>query len=246
MTRNNKKKIPNFMSNSKLEVSNSCYKNNDFIVGDTEDVLDIKNQYLIQTYFVTNDEFDSVKKVNDTKNLSCSSIVGDGEEEYLAGYCDYTIYPLIDIKIKGSGISDILKKNNHAPTGFFLIHDTTAIHRRDFDLYDNFFNFTKKKYLKKTIKITSKSICFAPLYDSEMSSIFYDHPMQSDGKKIIKPFEEFDKDKVKSFQKELNKLKKQKKRKEHGSIVKYTVDNGTYDVFRPEYKGGGLIFVLKK
>ena len=32
-------------------------------------VLDIKNQYLIQTYFVTNDEFDSVKKVNDIKNL---------------------------------------------------------------------------------------------------------------------------------------------------------------------------------
>tara|TARA_Y100001935_G_C17148610_1_gene429272 strand:+ start:598 stop:738 length:141 start_codon:yes stop_codon:yes gene_type:complete len=38
----------------------------------------------------------------------------------------------------------------------------------------------------------------------------------------------------------------QKKRMEHGSIVKYAVDNGTYDVYRPEYKGGGLIFVLKK
>ena len=83
------------------------------------------------------------------------------------------------------------------------------------------------------------------MYDSELIH-FYDHPMQSDGKRLIKPFEEFDKDGVKSFQEELNKLKKQKKKKEHGSIVKYTVDNGTYDVFRPEYNGGGLIFVLKK
>jgi len=240
------KKIPNFMSNSGLEVSNSCYKNNDFIIGDTENVLDIKNQYLIQTYSVTNDEFGSIEKVNKIKNLSCTRIVGDGEEDFLAGYCDYTIYPLIDIKIKGSGTRDILKKNNHAPIGFFLIHDTTAIHRRYFDLYDNFFNFTKKKYLKKSIKITSKSICFAPLSDSELHSLFYDHPMQSDGKRLIKSFEEFDKDKVKSFQKELNKLKKQKKRKEHGSIVKYTVDNGTYDVYGSEYNGGRLIFVLKK
>ena len=84
------------------------------------------------------------------------------------------------------------------------------------------------------------------MYDSELSSIFNDHPTKSDGDRIIKSFEDFDKDKVKSFQKELNKLKKQKKRKEPGSIVKYTVDNGTYDIFRPEYKGGGLIFVLKK
>jgi hypothetical protein len=239
------KKIPNFMSNSELEVSNSCYQNNDFVIGDTENVLDIKNQYLIHTYFATNDEFESIEKVNKIKNLSCASIVGDGEEEYLAGYCDYTIYPLIDIKIKGSGIRDILKKNNHAPTGFFLIHDTTEIDRRNFDLYDNFFNFIKKKYLKKSIKITSKSICFAPKYDSELIH-FYDHPMQSDGKRLVKPFEEFDKEGVKSFQEELNKLKKQKKRMEEGSIVKYTVDNGTYDVFRPEYNGGGLIFVLKK
>ena len=71
-------------------------------------------------------------------------------------------------------------------------------------------------------------------------------PIQSDGKRLVKPFEEFDKEGVKSFQEELNKLKKQKKRMEEGSIVKYTVDNGTYDVFRPEYNGGGLIFVLKK
>jgi len=246
MIRNNKKKIPNFISNSRLEVSNSCYKNNDFIIGDTEDVLDIKNQYLIQTYSAIYDEFEKIKKVNNIKNLSCAQIVGDGEDEYLAGYCDYTIYPLIEIKIKGSGIRDILKKNTTVATGFFLIHDTTAINRSYFDLYDNFFNFTKKQYLKKTIKINSKSICFAPLYDSELSSIFNDHPTKSDGDRIKKSFEDFDKDKVKSFQKELNKLKKQKKRKEPGSIVKYTVDNGTYDIFRPEYKGGGLIFVLKK
>ncbi len=234
------------MSNARLEVSNSCYKNSDFIIGDTENVLDIKNQYLIQTYGITNDEFGSIEKVNKIKNLSCARIVGGAEEQFIVGYCDFTIYLLIDIKIKGSGIRDILKKNNHAPTGFFLIDDTTAINRRHFDLYNNFFNFTKKKYLQKSIKITSKSICFAPLHDTELHSLFYDHPMQSDGKRLIKPFEEFDKDKVKSFQKELNKLKKQKKRKEDGSIVKYTVDNGTYDVYRPEYNGEGLIFVLKK
>ena len=95
MTRNNKKKIPNFISNSRLEISNSCYKNNDFIIGDTEDVLDIKNQYLIQTYSAIYDEFEKIKKVNNIKNLSCAQIVGDGEDEYLAGYCDYKIYPLI-------------------------------------------------------------------------------------------------------------------------------------------------------
>ena len=47
------KKIPNFLSNSSLEVSNTLYKCEDFIIGDSEKVLDIKNQYIIATYSLT-------------------------------------------------------------------------------------------------------------------------------------------------------------------------------------------------
>ena len=118
------------MSNSRLEVSNSTYKNNDLIIGDTEKVLDIKNQYLVETYIETCDEVLVIDKINKIKDLACAKITG----EEFDSYTDFHFYPLIDIKIKGSGINDILKKNNYAPTGFFCIHDSTNLHRRNFDL----------------------------------------------------------------------------------------------------------------
>ena len=237
-----KKKIPNFLSNSRLEVSNSTYKNNDLIIGDTEKVLDIKNQYLFETYFTTSDEFLVIKQINKIKDLACAKIIG---EEY-DDYCDFTIYPSIDIKIKGSGIRDILQKNNHPPTGFFCIHNSTDIHRRDFDISETFFKFTKKKYHTKSIKISSRSICFAPMFDMDLVRPF-DQPIKPDGKKDIKSFEEFDSDKIKLFQKELDKIKKKKNKKsEPNQIVKYFVDNGTYDVYNPIHNGDKLIFVLKK
>ena len=230
------------MSNRRLEVSTSLYKNNDLIIGDTQNVLDIKNQYLIETYFMTYDEFLVVDKINKIKDLACAKIVG----EEFDNYTDFTIYPLIDIKIKGSGIRDILQKNNHAPTGFFCIHNSTDISRVHFDLYDLFFKFTKKKYLTKSIKISSGSICFAPMFDMDLGRPF-DQPIEPDGKRDIKSFEEFDTDKIKLFQKELDKIKKKKNKKnEPNQIVKYIVDNGTYEVYNPTHNGDGLIFVLKK
>ena len=45
-----KKKIPNILSNQRQVVSNFLDRNEGLIIGDTEDVLDIKNQYLIETY----------------------------------------------------------------------------------------------------------------------------------------------------------------------------------------------------
>ena len=54
-------------------------------------------------------------------------------------------------------------------------------------------------------------------------------------------------DKINLFQKELNSLKKQKNKKgQPGQIVKYIVDNGTYDVYNPIHNGDKLIFVIKK
>ena len=48
-----KKKIPNFLANQRLVVSNFLDRNEGLIIGDTEKVLDIKNQYLIETYLFT-------------------------------------------------------------------------------------------------------------------------------------------------------------------------------------------------
>ena len=49
------------------------------------------------------------------------------------------------------------------------------------------------------------------------------------------------------FEKELNSTKKQKnKKRKLGQIVKYIVDNGTYDVYNPIHNGDKLIFVIKK
>ena len=228
------------MSNSRLEVSTSLDRNNNIIIGDTEKVLDIKNQYLITTYSITvyRKALEIIKKI---KNLSCAEITG----EEFDNYTDLHFYPLIDIKIKGSGINDILKKNNHAPTGFFCIHDSTNLHRRTFDLYDTFFRFTKKKYLVKSIKITCGSICFFPISNNLEKNPFIE--IIDFKNENPKSFEEYDLDKINLFQKELNSLKKQKnKKRQPGQIVKYIVDNGTYDVYNPIHNGDKLIFVIKK
>ena len=47
------KKIPNFLSNQRLVVSNFLDRNEGLIIGDTKKVLDIKNQYLIETFKFT-------------------------------------------------------------------------------------------------------------------------------------------------------------------------------------------------
>ena len=228
------------MSNMKMVASTSLDRNDDIIIGDIEKVLDIKNQYTITTYSGTY-EIEQLKMIRRIKDLACAGISGDNFDNY----SDVHFYPLIDVKIKGSGINDILKKNNHAPTGFFCIHDATNIHRRHFDLYDTFFKFTKKKYFIKSVNINSGSICFYPLSNSLKTNPFY--PIIEFKKDTPKIFEEYDFDKIKLFEKELNLIKKQKnKKRQPGQIVKYIVDNGTYDVYNPIHNGDKLIFVLKK
>ena len=237
------KKIPNFLSNSSLEVSNTLYKCEDFIIGDSEKVLDIKNQYIIATYSLTIYS-EAIKELKKIKDLAYVRIF---TQEEVDNHTDLHFYPLIDIKTKGSGIRDILSKNKHAPTGFICVHNFTNIHRRGFDMYDNFHKFTKKKYLVKSIKITSKNLCFFPIsktHNFNKNPFIEHHDFVN---KTPKSFEEYELENINSFQKELNLTKKQKnKKKGIDDIVKYNVDNGIYDVYNCEHNGDILIFVLKK
>jgi len=149
-----KKKIPNILANQKHVVSNFLYKNDGLIIGDTEQVLDIKNQYIINTYqFV--DFHNRIKNLN----LAYGTVSADTYD----GCNDFSYYPFIEIKRKGSGLNDIFKKNNHLPCGFFCIHDWEYVNRRNFDFYDSFHKYTNKCNPKKTIKVSSGSICIFPL-----------------------------------------------------------------------------------
>ena len=114
-------------------------------------------------------------------------------------------------------------------------------------MYDNFHKFTKKKYLVKSIKINSKSLCFFPISKAHYfkKNPFIEH--HDFVNKTPKSFEEYELENINSFQKELNLTKKQKsKKKGIDDIVKYNVDNGIYDVYNCEHNGDILIFVLKK
>ena len=149
-----KKKIPNILSNQRHVVSNFLDRNEGLIIGDTEDVLDIKNQYLIETYKLLNIH-KQIKKLN----LAYGTVSADTGD----GYDDFHYYPFVEIKKKGSGLNDILKKNNHLPCGFFCIHDWATINRRAFDFYDSYHHYTNKKYFVKSIKVKSGSISIFPL-----------------------------------------------------------------------------------
>ena len=284
-----KKKIPNFLANQRQVVSNFLDRNEGLIIGDTEKVLDIKNQYLIETYLFT-----IYRQIEKNKDLAYATVDADTGD----GYNDFHYYPLIEIKKKGSGLNDILKKNNHPPSGFFCIHDYAPIHRRHFDFYNSFHKFTSKKHFVKSIKVSSGSICIFPLsnnlennpftgvfwsnsrYDlnlislgknkkkiidkikkfSNHSSLKFNTPIlykmnknnlnkqnlvksakfeyprsygdfidfTEDLKKsgallevidtTVKPYEKYDKEKIKSFQKELNYLKNKKIKKKEWEI----------------------------
>ena len=243
-----KKNIPNFLSNSSLEVSNSIYKDDILIVGDMDEVLNVKNQYLLTTYQFSNEPNKFfVKSENPFKNfinkgtkLAYTKIFTQEETD---NYTDLRYYPLIDIKIKGSGLRDILKKNKHASTGIICVHDFTNIHRRDFDMYDNYYKFIKKKNFVKSIKISSSKICFFPVSNDLKKNPFIKY---QDYQKF-KKFEEYNKDEILLFEKELKSIKNKKnKKKGIGNIVKFEVDNGTYNIYNSEYKNDLLIFILKK
>ena len=297
-----KKKRLNVLANQRHVVSNFLDRNDQLIIGDTEEVLDIKNQYLIETYKFT-DLFHRIKNLNFTHG-SVSADTGDG-------YDDFHYYPFIEIKKKGSGLNDLYKKNNHLPCGFFCIHDWANISRRSFDFYSSYHQYTNKKYLVKSIKVTSGSISIFPLsnnlknnpfqslsyFDSHdlnisslgknkklvigkikkfaekslfkfklnglyninedkkqkiniLKSFHFTYPMayysfldfvkdlKKSGAKVefknpyYKSFEDYDEDKLKKFQKELNLIKKQKnKKKGLGDVIKCQVENGTYNVY---------------
>ena len=158
-----KKKRLNVLANQRHVVSNFLDRNDQLIIGDTEEVLDIKNQYLIETYKFT-DLFHRIKNLN-LAHGSVSADTGDG-------YDDFHYYPFIEIKKKGSGLNDLYKKNNHLPCGFFCIHDWANINRRDFDFIETFHKFTNKKYFIKTIKVKSGSISIFPLSNNLQSNPF--------------------------------------------------------------------------
>ena len=312
-----KKKIPNILANQRQVVSNFLDRNEGLIIGDTEQVLDIKNQFLIETY-----KFDIYSHIKNL-NLAYGTVDADTGD----GYNDFHYYPFIEIKKKGSGLNDIFKKNNHLPCGFFCIHDWAPINRRSFDFYDLFHKFTSKKNFVKSIKISSGSICIFPLSNNLKNNPFYSLFIELDKydlnlislgknkKKVIdkikkfsdksslkfktqglykmnednekkhnlvksarfkynfhyyslrdfveelkksgaklelinqnfKPFEEFDKEKIQSFQKELNLIKKQKnKKKGMGDIIKCNVENGIYNVYHPAIRGEDEIYEGKR
>ena len=157
-----KKKIPNILANQKNVVSNFLDRNAGLIVGDTEKVLDIKNQFLIQTY-----EFDIHRYIKNL-DIAYGSVTADTGD----GYDDFHYYPLTEIKRKGSGLNDIFKKNTHLPCGFFCIHDYALINRRSFDFYELFHKFTNKKHFVKSINVSSSSICIFPLSNNLKNNPF--------------------------------------------------------------------------
>ena len=226
-----KKKIPNVLANQRHVVSNFLDRNDGLIIGDTEEVLDIKNQYLIQTYqFI--DLHNRIKKLN----LAYGSVSADTGD----GYDDFHYYPFIEIKRKGSGLNDLYKKNNHLPCGFFCIHDWANIHRRDFDFIDSFHKFTNKKYFVKSIKVKSGSISIFPLSNNLQSNPFYSidymqphylnlFSLGKNKKKVI--------DKIKKFAENSSikfKIKGLYKFKDEAH-KKYNIANNAYFTYSTEY-----------
>tara|TARA_B100000989_G_C19477760_1_gene443715 strand:- start:80 stop:1069 length:990 start_codon:yes stop_codon:yes gene_type:complete len=145
-------KNKNYLAIQKNVVSNVLDRNPGLIIGDTEEVLDLKNQYLIETFQFR--IFDVIKKYG----LVHASIDADDD-----GWVDFHFYPLVEIKNKGSGINDILKKKQHLPTAFVCVHDYTEINRRDFDISSRFKKYTSKEFFHGSVRIKNKSICFFPI-----------------------------------------------------------------------------------
>ena len=71
-----KKKIPYFLANQRHVVSNFLDRDPGLIIGDTEKVLDIKNQYLIETFKFT--IFNVIKK---NKDIAYATVDADTGED---------------------------------------------------------------------------------------------------------------------------------------------------------------------
>ncbi len=211
------KKIPNLLANQKGIVSNLVFNGDNLIVGDTEKVLNIKNQHLLANEF--NEVLNAYKTQSIEKlELACVSVSANTGD----GYDDFHYYPLTEIKKKGHNLSDTFKKNSHLPCGFICIHDWANINRQSFDFHNSFYEFTSKEYLVKSINVTSGSICIFPLSNN----------LNSFKGVNLKPLEEYDEDELKLIQKELDLLKKRKNiKKGEGEIIKCPVENGEYEIF---------------
>ena len=93
---------------------------------------------------------------------------------------------------------------------------------------------------QKQKKNIIKSACFSSPWEYHTYFEFV-KDLEKSGAKVelinpsYKPYEDYDKDKLKIFQKELNSIKKQKnKKKGSGDLIKCQVENGIYNVYDTE------------
>ena len=222
------REIPDFIVNQRQVSYNFLDGDNSLIIGDTEKVLDIKNQFIIETSNDSNSE-----ELDNHKDLAVASINVDTGDPFTPFHC----YPLIEVKKSGSGLSDILKKNNHLPSAFVCVHEYTKIHRRNFGISENYNDYTNKKYFIKSIQISNNNISFLPK-SNNLNCPFT--KLETFGRSQKFP-EDYSKEEIKDFQKKLNLIKKQKnKKKGKCDIIKYDVENGVYDVYNPLIKADDI------
>ena len=222
------KEIPDFIVNQRQVSYNFLEGDNSLIIGDTEKVLDIKNQYIIETSNHSNSE-----ELDNHKDLAVASIAVDTGDSFTTFHC----YPLIEVKKSGSGLSDILKKNNHPPSAFICLHEYTKMDRRTFDISKNYKTYTSKETFVKSIQISNNNISFLPK-SNNLNCPFTKVGTFDGGQKFP---EDYSKEEIKDFQKKLNLIKKQKNKKQgKGDIIKYDVENGVYDVYNPLIKADDI------
>ncbi len=215
-----KKEIPNFFVNRRLVVRNFLDGYNSLIIGDTEKVFDIKNQYLI----VNAKDFSS-KELDEHKDLAVVYIELDTGDLYTPFYC----YPLVEIKESDSDLNNIKKK---MPSVFVCTHDYTKINIESF-VTENFERYATNETFIKSIEISNNSICFLP----KSNNLDLDYLFSFPNKFVQKSFEDFSKEEIKNIQKKLNLIKKRKnKKKGKGDIIKYDVENGIYNVYNPKIR----------
>lgn len=220
--------IPDFIVNQRQVSYNFLDGDNSLIIGDTEKVLDIKNQFIIET-----SNHHNSKELDNHKDLAVASIYVDTGDLFTPFHC----YPLIEVKKSGSGLSDILKKNNHPPSAFVCVHEYTKIHRRNFGISENYNDYTNKKYFIKSIQISNNNISFLPKLNN-LNSPFIKLETFDASQKFP---EDYSKEEIKDFQKRLNLIKKQKnKKKGKCDIIKYDVENGVYDVYNPSIRADDI------
>tara|TARA_B110000027_G_C16035466_1_gene262867 strand:+ start:205 stop:933 length:729 start_codon:yes stop_codon:yes gene_type:complete len=195
------------------------------VVGDIERVLDLKTQYLIESY-----SLDLCKgKNNSIKQFKEIEIVNVDAND--GGSPDYHFFPLAE--------NDSLGNRNKTPTGIFGMHMYTYEYlAKKADPYRVIFNILIKKYVKKKnlikkINIISGIICAYPALNQNSK---LDNPFLNS---TIKSFEEYNlNEKIfKDFKKKLKKLCSSKNSRGGfntgiDNIMTSPAENGVYEVYR--------------